>query len=67
MLGTHRTMTTGIAPGATPSATLTNTGTGTKLRLDLGSQVILVGLGANPREALATLHADLGRLLKEAA
>ncbi len=67
ILGTHHTMATGITPGFTPTATLAHVTTGTKLRLDLGAQVILIALGNNPREALQALHADIGRLLKEAA
>ncbi len=65
LLGTHKTMATGVSPGVTPSAVLVATGLGEKLRLDLGSQVVLIALGSNPRAALEALRDDLDRLLTE--
>lgn len=65
MLGMHKTMTTGVSPGVTPSAELVHTGLGAKLRVDLGTQVLLVALGNDPRAALEALHADLGAILTE--
>ena len=65
LLGTHKTMTTGVSAGVTPSATLAPTGLGDKLRLDLGAQVVLISLGADPRAALEALRDDLDRLLTE--
>lgn len=65
LLGTHKTLTTGVSPGVTPAATLAQTGLGEKLRLDLGAQVLLIALGNDPRAALEALHADIGALLTE--
>jgi hypothetical protein len=67
VLGTHHTLSTGVSPGVTPSATLTHTGLGEKLKLDLGSQVLLIHLGTNPRAALTALRDDLDALLSEEA
>lgn len=65
VLGTHKTMATGVSPGVTPTATLAHTGLGEKLRLDLGAQVILISLGNDPRGALEALRDDLDGLLTE--
>ena len=65
LLGAHKTMTTGVSPGVTPSALLVTTGLGQKLSLDLGAQVILVALGTNPRAALEAIRHDLDSILNE--
>ncbi len=65
LLGTHKTMTTGVSPGVTPSASLVATGRGEKLRLDLGSQVLLIALGSNPRAALEAIRDDLNTILSQ--
>ena len=65
LLGTSKTFTTGVSAGATPAASLEPSGLGDKLRLDLGAQVLLIALGADPRAALEALRDDLDRLLTE--
>ena len=65
LLGTSKTLTTGVSPGVTPSVSLAHSGLGAKLRLDLGAEVIVVSLGADPRTTLEALRDDLDRLLTE--
>lgn len=65
-LGTHRTITLGIAPTHRPTATLAP-GIGRKLRLDLGREVLLIGLGDTPTASLHALRDDLDALLREGA
>lgn len=64
LIGTHRTITTGIAPAHRPTASLTGT-FNRKLRLDLGRDVLLVSLGDSPTAALHALRDDLDALLTE--
>lgn len=65
LLGTHRTLTASVSPGVTPSASLVATGLGAKLSLDLGSTVLLISLGADPRAALEAIRDDLNTILSE--
>jgi len=65
ILGAHRTITAGVSPGTTPSASLVSSGLGPKLALDLGGERLLIGLGANPRAALLAIRDDLDRVLTE--
>ena len=66
LLGTHRTVSFGIAPTHRPTATMAG-GIGRKLRLDLGRDVLLISLGDTPTASLAALRDDLDALLREEA
>jgi len=65
VLGAHKIMATGVSPGVIPSASLVATGLGEKLSLDLGSQVLLIALGSNPRAALEAIRDDLNTILSQ--
>ncbi len=65
ILGAHRTITAGVSPGTTPSASLVSSGLGPKLALDLGGERLLISLGSNPRAALTAIRDDLDRLVTE--
>ncbi len=65
LLGTSRTIGTGVSAGITPSATLITGPISSKLMIDLGADRVEIGLGANPRAALEALRDDLDRLLTE--
>ena len=62
MLGTHRTITTGIAPGHRPTASMAAT-LSKKLQLDLGRELVVIALGDTPTASLAALRDDLDALL----
>ena len=63
LLGTQRTITTGITPGHRITATMATT-LSKKLRLDLGREVVLIALGDTPTASLAALRDDLDALLR---
>ena len=58
LLGTHRTITVGIAPTHRPTATMALTHS-RKLRLDLGREVVMMAIGDNPTGSLTALRDDL--------
>jgi len=70
LLGTSRTMTTGVSPGVTPSASLVRTGVGVKLMIGLGSDRLEINLGVDPHAAIVAIRDDLDTIIsqsKEAA
>jgi len=65
LLGTSRTIGTGVSAGITPSATLVTGPISSKLMIDLGADRLEIGLGSNPRAAIEALAQALNTILTE--